>query len=134
MVQNSYKKIKKAFGLPDEKFYISSKTKEFLNPDNVSGKMNVMNGKMFFLCRRKKILTSQNNYLKEKHPNIQSNLISLSARKRKNLYKQASGEILKIISKEDKFIKLGNAELFCSNGNYIKEGGYFSDQNPVYRN
>jgi transketolase len=96
--------------------------------------MNVMNGKMFFLCQRKKILTSQNNYLKEKHPNIQSNLISLSARKRKNLYKQASGEILKIISKEDKFIKLGNAELFCSNGNYIKEDGYFSEQNPVYRN
>ena len=70
--------------------------------------MNVMNGKKYFLNGRKKILTSQNNLLNTKHPNIKSNLISsLHHKKKKSLQDQESREILIIISNKDKFIILG---------------------------
>jgi hypothetical protein len=68
-----------------------------------------------------------------KYPNIKLNLIrSLYQKKKKSLQEKASGIILSIISNEDKFVILGKEDLFCSNCNYIKDGGDFSDQNPVY--
>jgi transketolase len=46
----------------------------------------------------------------------------------------AAGEILQTIAKNDEFHVTGSADLSSSTGNYIKDGGNFSPENPMGRN
>ena len=125
---------KKALGLPDKEFYVSTTTKEFFKNRQHAWQDEFKKWEKTFLRWEEKNpdLAKQLDEI-ETHKYIEYNKIPTSE-KEKISTRAASGEILNIISDENKFIVSGSADLFSSNCNYIKDCGDFSDKNPLGRN